>query len=321
MADDKPDDSQKTEEPTPKRLREAHEKGQIARSQEVSHWFMILALTAIVGILAPTMAGGVTRELIGFIARPHAFIMEPGALGEVLRELLYGLAAVMVLPVGTALIAAALSGFIQSGAVLSVEPLKPKLTKISLISGAKRLFSSRALVEFAKGVLKIVIVGAAVVFVLWPQQDLIPLIPQMEMPRFLTTMQGLGLRVLVTVLSVMTVIAGLDYLYQKHKHLKEMRMSRQELKDEFKQTEGDPMVKARLRQIRAERARQRMMAAVPEADVVVTNPTHFAVALKYEPGKSTAPKVTAKGVDFLARRMRELAEAHGVPLCCGPSSP
>ena len=318
MSGEQPDESQKTEEPTPKRLREAQEKGQIAKSQEISHWFMILAFTIIVGYLAPTLAEAVSSSLVGFLARPHAIPLGPGELANVLRTLLGSLAAALLMPVGVAILAAGLSGLLQSGTVLSLEPIQPKLSKISPKSGLKKLFSSRALVDFLKGVLKIVVVGTAVTLVLWPEQDLIPMIPQMEMPRLLATMQGLGLRVLITVLAIMTVIAALDYLYQKHKHLKELRMSRQELKDEYKQTEGDPLVKARLRQIRTERARQRMMAAVPEADVVVTNPTHFAVALKYEPGKSTAPKVTAKGVDSLAQRMRELAEAHDVPLVENP---
>ncbi len=318
MAEGQTDDAQKTEEPTAKKLHDAREKGQIARSQEVSHWFMILAFTLIVAFLAPTVAGDLSGTLVNFIARPHAIPMGVAGVGDVLRGALGALALALMAPVGVALIAALVSGFVQSGAILTLEPMKTKLSKISLLSGAKRLFSMRAAVEFAKGIVKIVIVATAVGFVLWPKRDLIPILPTLEMIQFLAIIQDLGVRVLITVLAVTTLVAGLDYIFQRHKHMKEMRMSRQEIKDEFKQTEGDPMVKARLRQIRTERARQRMMAAVPEADVVVTNPTHFAVALKYDPVTMSAPKLIAKGVDSLAHRIRELAEELDIPVVENP---
>lgn len=319
MAEDQDrDDSQKTEEPTPKRLREAREKGQVARSQEISHWFMILAFTVIVGFFGQGLAGGVGEVLLPFIARPHAFAIGEREVGALLRNAAAGIAAVFLVPVAIAVLAALLSGLLQTGVVLSLEPIKPKLSKISLNSGFKRLFSTRALSEFAKGVFKIAIVTLAVVLVIYPERDLIPQVPSMTMAALLDTVQSLGLRLLLAVLAVMTVIAALDYLYQHHKHIKQLRMSRQDLKDEYKQTEGDPMIKARLRQIRTERARQRMMAAVPEADVVITNPTHFAVALKYRPDEMTAPRLLAKGVDSLAQRMRALAEEHEIPVVENP---
>jgi flagellar biosynthetic protein FlhB len=318
MAENQTDDAQKTEEATPKKLRDAHEKGQIARSQEVSHWFMIFAFTLTVAFFAPGVASDLSGTLVSFVAQPHAIPLDGAGVGEVLRRALTTLALALMAPIGVAVFAALLSGFIQSGVVLSLEPMKPKLSKISVLSGAKRMFSMRAIVEFAKGIVKIVIVTTAVGLVLWPKRDLIPVVPTLEMPQFMATMQDLGIRVLITVLSVVSVIAGLDYLFQRHKHMKEMRMSRQEIRDEYKQTEGDPMVKARLRQIRTERARQRMMAAVPEADVVIANPTHFAVALKYDPVQMGAPKLVAKGMDSLALRIRELAEELGIPVVENP---
>nr|NIR60380.1 flagellar biosynthesis protein FlhB [Gammaproteobacteria bacterium] len=204
------------------------------------------------------------------------------------------------------------------GLVFSTEPIAPKLEKLSLAKGLKRLFSSRSLVEFLKGLAKISIVTAVVVLLLWPEQEVIPNVTAMTAAQFVGMLQGLAVRILVAVLAVMTVIAVLDFLYQKHQHLKRLRMSKQELKEEFKQTEGDPMIKARLRQIRMERARRRMMAAVPEADVVVTNPTHYAVALKYDPQMTEAPVLTAKGIDSIALRMREVAEQHDVPIVENP---
>jgi flagellar biosynthetic protein FlhB len=318
MADDRPDDSQKTEEPTQKRLREARDKGQIAKSQEVGHWFMILAFAITVGYLAPGMAGGIAEALGGFIARPHAAAMDAAGLRDLLLETAGLLGLALLPPFGLAMAAAVSAGLIQSGVVFSLEPMRPKLEKISPASGLRRMFSARALAEFVKGIVKLVIVAAVVGLMLWPERRLIPSVVTMDLPQFLALMQSLGFRVLLAVLAVMTVIAGLDFLFQKHQHTKQLRMSRQEVRDEFKQTEGDPMVKARLRQIRVERARQRMMAAVPEADVVIANPSHFAVALRYELGSSGAPKVTAKGVDSLALRIREVAEECDVPVVENP---
>ncbi len=319
MAEDQErDESQRTEQPTPKRLREAREKGQIARSQEVSHWFMILAFAVILGFFAHGLAGGIGEILLPFLARPHAIPVGEREVGRLLSDTVGGIALVFLVPVAIAVLAALLAGVVQTGAVLSLEPIKPKLSKISLVSGFKRLFSTRALAEFAKGVVKILIVALAVLAVIYPERVLIPRVPSMTMVAFLDTVQALGLRVLLAVLAVMTVIAALDYLYQHHKHMKQLRMSRQELRDEYKQTEGDPMIKARLRQIRTERARQRMMAAVPEADVVITNPSHVAVALAYRPDEMTAPRLIAKGVDSLALRIRALAEELKIPVVENP---
>ncbi len=318
MADERPDESQKTEEPTQKRLQEALQKGQVAKSQEVGHWFMILAFAIMVGFLAPGVARDIGDALYGFIARPHAIRVDGAGIQDLLGDLTTNLGLALSVPVLLALIAALASGLLQTGFVLTTEPIKPKLERISPASGLKRMFSARALVEFLKGVAKLSIVACVIALLLWPERRLISELVAMDLPGFLAVIESLAFRVLVAVLAVMTVIAGLDFLFQKQQHAKQLRMSKQEVKDEFKQTEGDPMVKARLRQIRMERARQRMMAAVPEADVVIANPTHFAIALAYEPGSVGAPKVTAKGVDTLALRMRELAEENDVPVVENP---
>ena len=318
MAENQQDDSQKTEEPTHRRLEQAREKGQVARSQEVNHWFMILAATIILAIFAKSVTGGIVSHLHRFIEQAHAIRLDGPQLREIVLGSVIDLGLIVLVPVLLILFAAVLAGFVQTGLVFSTEPLTPKLEKLSLGRGLKRLFSTRSLVDFAKGLVKIAIVAAVVVLLLWPEVDIIPIITTMDLGSFLDLLQTLSLRVLVGVLSVMTVIAGLDFLYQKQQHLKQLRMSKQELKEEFKQTEGDPMIKARLRQIRMERARQRMMAAVPEADVVVTNPTHYAVALKYDDATMEAPVLTAKGVDHVARRMREIAREHDVPIVENP---
>jgi flagellar biosynthetic protein FlhB len=307
------DDAQKTEDPTPKKLEKAREKGQVAKSQEVNHWFIILALGLILTIFAPAMAGGLTDTLVRFLEKPHQLPVT-GGLGDVLVDTMVDLLWVFLLPMLVVMVAAAAANFLQIGLLFSAEQLKPKLEKISPLKGAKRLFSTRALVDFAKGVAKLSIVGFVAFLMVWPQHDVLPMLIEYSMSAQLDMLHGLALKVVGGVLAVMTVVAALDVAYQRYKHHQEMKMSKQEVKDEFKQSEGDPQVKQRLRQLRMEKSRKRMMAAVPEADVVVTNPTHYAVALAYTHGEMSAPRVVAKGADEIARRIREVAEENDVPL-------
>lgn len=318
MAEDNQDDSQKTEEPTHKRLQDARDKGQIAKSQEVSHWFMIAAFAVIVGFFLPNMVRDVAAIMLPFIEQPHLMATTPGGLLAIIGDSLLSLGFALLIPMAFLVLTALASGFIQSGVLITAEQIKPKLEKISVLKGFKRLFSLKTLMEFAKGIAKLTIVGAVITLVIWPEWESIPSFALLELTEFLELVRVLSLKVLVATVAVMAVIAGLDYLFQKSQHIKQMRMSRQDMKDEFKQTEGDPMVKARLRQIRTERARQRMMSAVPEADVVITNPTHFSVALKYDMDAMAAPRVTAKGVDNIALKIREVAKEHKVPLVENP---
>jgi flagellar biosynthetic protein FlhB len=318
MAENQSEESQKTEEPTQRRIEQAREKGQVAKSQEVNHWFMILAFALVVAVFAGSLTGGITTALYQFIEQPHAIRLDGGQLRQVLLETLADLGLAVLLPMAVVLLAALMTGFAQNGLVLSTESLVPKLEKISPMKGLKRLASSRSLVDFVKGVLKISIVGAVIIILLWPDFAVIANASTLGMKQFLILLQDTAARVLIGVLAIMTIIAGLDFLYQKQQHLKQLRMSKQEVKEEFKQTEGDPMIKARLRQIRMERARKRMMAAVPEADVVITNPTHYAVALKYDMEAMDAPVLVAKGADLVAQRMREVADEHGIPIVRNP---
>ncbi len=319
MAEDSQDDSQKTEEPTSRRLEQAREKGQVAKSQEVTHWFMILAAALLIGVFGKTFVGGVAASLYKFIARPHSIRVDGSEeLRELMSETFSQLGMAVLMPVTVILLAAFVAGFIQNGFIFSTETITPKLSKLSLVKGLKRLFSTRSVVEFVKGILKICIVAAVIVLLLWPEREVIFLVTSMDATQFMGALQALAIRVLIGVLAIMTVIAAVDFLYQKQQHMKELRMSKQELKDEFKQSEGDPMIKARLRQIRTERARRRMMSAVPEADVVVTNPTHYAVALKYDHEAMDAPVLVAKGADQVALRIREVAEEHDIPVVENP---
>lgn len=312
------DNSQKTEEPTQRRLEEARRKGQVPMSREVNHWFMILAATLITVSLAPAALGGMMRAMRTFIEQPHAIPTDLANLTEILQGTAGAVALVVALPLAVLLAAAAAPGLIQAGPMFSPERIQPKLEKISLAKGLKRLFSLKSIAEFVKGVAKLAIVGAVAAALFWPVFGEAELYISLDAVALMDLLRDLSGRMLVGVLAVVSVIAALDYLYQRFEFTKSMRMSRQELKDELKQTEGDPHVKARLRQIRMERARRRMMAAVPDADVVITNPTHFAVALVYDMETMAAPRLVAKGTDRIALRIREVAEEHDVPVVENP---
>ena len=312
------EDSQKTEEPTPKRLEDARRKGQVASSREVNHWFIILAGAVSFMALAPGMSNRIIRAISRFVTEPDLIITSPAGIGLALKGML-GEVLLAVLPVIMLLvIAAILAGVVQSGLVFSGERIKPELSKISIAKGAKRLFSLKSVAEFVKSVLKLIVVGGVVTLLFIPIFEDLSSITTMPIAATMTLLQSLAVRLFIGVLAVMSVIAIIDFIYQRFEHIKSMRMSRQEIKDELKQTEGDPQVRARLRQIRTERARRRMMAAVPEADVVITNPTHFAVALKYDPQEMSAPRLVAKGADAVAERIREVARDHNVPLVENP---
>jgi flagellar biosynthetic protein FlhB len=193
----------------------------------------------------------------------------------------------------------------------------PSLEKISPLAGLKRIFSLRSFADFVKGLLKIAVVGGIVYVVITPSVGDLHKLVGMEIVQLLRVIVSLLNRLLFTVFAAMVVIAALDLFYQRYEHVKGLRMSRQEIKDEMRESEGDPMVKGRLRQLRMERARKRMMAEVPKADVVVTNPTHYAVALRYDPEMSS-PKVVAKGVDKVAQKIREIAKENDVPVVENP---
>ncbi|SLN76827.1 flagellar biosynthesis protein FlhB [Oceanibacterium hippocampi] len=316
MADE--DQSQKTEEPTAKKLEDAFKKGQVAKSQEVGHFFMTAGIALAVLTVAAGAGGDLARSLSIFVESPHLFDTDSGILQAAFADLGLNLALTMAPVLGILILAALIGNVIQHRPFVSLERIKPKFSKISLIEGIKRQFSLKALVEFLKGLGKLTLVGAVAVTLIWPQMDRLPLIVSYDPSDILELVQRLSLLMLSGVAAVMAVIAGLDFLYQRYSHIKGLKMSRQEIKDEYKDAEGDPLIKAKLRQLRMERSRRRMMAAVPTADVVITNPTHFAVALKYDGGKMNAPKVVAKGQDLVALRIRKLAEENDVPIVENP---
>ncbi|MTH97638.1 flagellar biosynthesis protein FlhB [Roseibium sp. RKSG952] len=316
MADDT-DDSEKTEDPTHKRLREAHEKGDVAKSQEVSTWFTLAGATIMIAFFAPTVVSLLGSELKGYLEHAHHIPTDGTALGHLWRNTGFMVALIVAVPLLVVVLMAVAGNLVQHQMLFTTETIKPKLSKISPVSGFKRLFSSQSLMNFAKGMLKLVIVGALMVAVLWPHRDEAEIMIFADTTIVLEEARVLILQLLAAVLAAMTVIAGADFLYQRHTWFQKQKMTLREVKEEYKQTEGDPLIKGKIRQLRMERARKRMMAAVPEATVVVTNPTHYAVALKYEDAMG-APLCLAKGVDAVALKIREVAKEADIPVVENP---
>ena len=312
MADE--DDASKTEDPTDKKLSDARNKGQVASSQEVKNLGILLAVTAGLMMVAPNLANDIRINMFPFVQNIHSISVDFASMTRVSLDLtlnlLWALAPIFALLV----VASIFSNIMQSGIVWAPSKVKVDWSKISLKTGTKRMFSMRTLMEFLKGVLKLLTVGLVAFGMAIPLLKDIELIPQMDFLYSLDRIQLIAVLLASGTIAVMVVIAGMDFAFQKHKHSKEMRMTKQEVKDEQKQSDGDPQVKAKIRQIRSERARQRMMSAVPEADVVITNPTHYSIALKYNMEAMAAPKLVAKGLDHVAFRIREVAEAHDIPL-------
>ena len=297
MADDA---GQKSEAPSGKRLSEAREKGQIPLSREVNTWFMLVASMLAVFVLGPSVMTRLALTLRQFIEQPAQMAMDQGALGQVLYDAFTTSALIAAIPLAVLFAGGMIGPMLQAGFVISFEPLMPSLDKISPLAGLKRLFSLRSVIEFAKGLLKLIVIGGVMTALLLPSLSGLEHFIGLDPISIMDDLRTLAFRTAGGAVGVVTVIAAGDFLYQRFEFMQKMRMSKQEVKEEFKQSEGDPVIRGRLRQLRMQRARRRMMQAVPKADVVITNPTHFAVAMQYDPATMAAPVVVAKGADLIA---------------------
>ena len=271
---DQQDDTEKSEEPTQKRLDEALERGDVVKSQEVNTWFVLGAATLILLSFSGQMSSGLNGLLRGLLANAHAIPVDGRGLIAVMQQLGIGTIAAVALPLGILAVAAIAGNMVQHRLVWSGESLKPKLSKISPGAGFKRLFSKIALMNFVKGLIKLALVGAIMTMILWPKRHQLDGLVTMDPAVVLLLTRALSLDVLGAVVAVLAIIAAADYLFQYRQWYNRLKMSLQELKEEYKQTDGDPHIKAKIRQLRVERMKKRMMAAVPQASVIITNPTH-----------------------------------------------
>jgi flagellar biosynthetic protein FlhB len=314
---DTPEKDDRTEEPTQRRLEQAIERGDVAKSQEINTFFVLGGLALAIMILSGPVARSLALDLRGFLMNAHLVPADGAGLAAAGRSALWAWLSAVALPLGLLALAGLAGGAVQHRPLWSATPMKPQLSRISPLSGAKRVFGKEAFVQFVKGLLKILIVGAVAGVVLWAERDRLDALARLEPGAVLPATLALSLKLLAGVLAVYAFLAAGDAVYQRLSWLQRQRMTKRELKEEYKEQEGSPEVKARLRQIRMARVRKRMMAAVPKATVIVANPTHYAVALQYETGMA-APVCVAKGVDALALRIRAVAAEHGVPVVENP---
>lgn len=305
---------ERTEDPTGKKLADARRKGKLAKSKDLSGAIDLIAAAIVLAMMGAFISGEMgelmSRTLGGTqVSQGNAFDYIGPALHESSKAMLVTLAPVMVLM----FVAILLSHFLQVGPLFTTEPLSPKLSRLNPISGIKRVLSIRGLMQTAMSVAKLSVVGTIVVLVIMRNEIKLVRLPVLTpMQATMVTIYVL-IEILAWVLSILLVIGVVDYMYQKWQHKKDLRMTKQEVKDEFKSLEGDPEIKRRRFRMAQEVAMQRISTEVPEADVIVTNPTHFSVALRYKSGWG-APRVVAKGADQLALRIRFIASANGVPI-------
>jgi flagellar biosynthetic protein FlhB len=311
------DDTERSEDPTQKRLDEALERGDVVKSQEVNTWFVLAGATLILLSFSGTMSSGITSMLAGFIGQAHNIPVDGRGLMHTMEKLGLETIAAVALPFMLLVLAAIAGNMVQHRLVWSAESLKPKLSKVSLGAGFKRLFSKVALANFIKGLIKLSLIGAVMGVLLWPKRDQLDGLVAMDPAVVLPLTKTLSLEMLGTVVAILAIVAAADYLFQYRQWYERQKMSVREMKEEFKQTEGDPAIKAKIRQLRQSRAKRRMMAAVPKASVIITNPTHYAVALQYDRGMN-APLCLAKGIDNIALKIREVAAQHNIPVVENP---
>jgi flagellar biosynthesis protein FlhB len=305
---------EKTEDATPRQREKAREEGRVALSREVGTLFILTTATVVIYAFGPYM----TRRLLGVFVwvfqNMSTFDMSEGGTVVLLRAAFIQV-ILIIGPIMLALIVASIAGaVIQTGFLISGTPLQPKGNRINPLEGAKRMLSWRLLMETGKSIFKFTVVGMVSYHTLKPILPWASTMMDGEPSQVLPALLGIGVKVALYILVFMLVVALSDYAYQRWDYEKNLRMSRYEVKQEFKQTEGDPQIRARVRSIRQQQLRQRMMEEVREAEVVITNPTHFAVALRYDSLDREAPHVTAKGRGPIARRIKEVAQENDVPL-------
>lgn len=305
---------EKTESPTQRRLQEARKKGDVAKSMEVPSAAVLLAGLLTLYATSDFMLGRITKMLKYYLANMHTIQVIPDNMAALTRAGMLDTGLILAPVMGVIILVALGANYAQVGVLFSTEKITPKLEKIDPIRGLGNIFSKQTMANVVKSISKLVIVG----YVSFAEiKAALPgILPLMDQPPYaiLVFMSRVAFWIFLKSALIIAVLAALDYAFQRWQFMEKMKMTKQEIKDEAKQTEGDPYVKGRIRSIQMEMARRRMMAEVPKADVVITNPTHLAIALKYDGLSMAAPVVLAKGAGFIAQRIKEVAAEHHIPL-------
>lgn len=303
---------EKTERGTPKKRSDAREKGQVAKSPEIASAFILVATISVMMALGPffhekifALFGDIFRRQLSMEVT-DANVM--GLFASYTVQMLLILAPILIVTLLVALAA----NYVQIGWLFTAKPLQPKFSKLNPLTGLKNIFGLRSVMEFLKSSLKLIIVGVIVYLIIWGEREKIMSLAYVPIEQTLSYVAGLMVRVGLLVGVALAILAFGDYFYQKYEYEKSLKMSKQDIKDEHKNSEGDPFIKGKIKEKQRRMAMMRMMQEVPKADVIITNPTHFAVALQYDASRMDAPRIIAKGQDYMALRIRQIAKDNGV---------
>jgi flagellar biosynthetic protein FlhB len=308
------DKSDKTEKPTPRKLRKAREKGQIARSREISMTATLLGMLLMLYYFGSNIVNKLEMEIVTHLRFNVQEELTISVVTTIFRDVVFRM-GIMMAPVFCAIFVISIaSNVVQGGLAVSPESMKPKFNKLNPAQGVKKILSKTGLVNLAKSLVLITAVSIISWQVISDHMSLYPRMILMDVRQIFHWTTTISFKILIRVAILMIVVAVADYAFQKYQFKKQLKMSKQEVKDEYKEMEGDPVTKGRIRRIQREMARKRMMNDVQTADVVITNPTHYAVALSYKMDSMAAPKVIAKGTDLLAAKIKELALEHNIPI-------
>lgn len=315
MADDSED---KTEAPTPHRIEKAREEGDIPRSRELTSVLVLVVGVSIIWIGGESIGRRLAALLASGLRFDHGIVNDPNlVLGQIILLLKEAMFALLPLIAGVVIIAL-FSPILLGGLVFSGKSIQFKFSKLNPLTGIARLFSAQVGAELVKALLKSLLMGSTAGAYLWHKwPEIMRLISESPITAMSNALNIAGMCALMVVISIIPMV-GFDVIWQLYSHFKKLRMSRQDIRDEYKESEGDPHVKGRLRQMQRAAARSRMMADVPKADVIVNNPTHYSVALQYDENKMSAPKVVAKGAGLVALRIREIGEENRIPMLEAP---
>ena len=306
---------EKTEDPTARRMRQAREEGNVARSTDLTAAFMLLASVLLLYAFGTRLGEGLAATLHTLILSTHSENpTRPDDLRDILGYLT-NLAAIVVLPL---LLASAAVGLIASasqvGFMLTGKPLVPQFSKLNPLSGVKRLFDARAAMRLVMSLAKVGIISGLAIFIIMSDIETIAALPGMAVIDALFASANMVFMLAIKLSALLIVLALADFIFQKWQHNRDQRMTKQEVKQDLKDMDGDPLMKQRRARVARQLAMQRMAQQVPTADVIITNPTHLSIALKYDPDAMRAPRVVAKGADFMAMRIRQIATANNIPL-------
>ena len=310
--------AERTEEATPHKLQQARQKGDVVKTADLPTLASFAAVISVIAMGGGYFAKKMAAALTPFIAHADDLRMEGHGGVQILRMAMGAGAPMLLTVMGCAAVAGAAGNIVQHGLMFTPDKIKPDLKKLSPLAGLKRIFGLDNGVQFAKSVVKIGVVGWIAWGVVAPHVPELQRLAAIDPTAIMPLCAAILRKLVFAVAGLLLVMAGADYMWQRHRFMQRMKMTKEEIKEEFKQQDGDPHVKAKRRQIQMQRSRRRMLQAVPQATVVVMNPTHYAVALKYEEGAASAPECVAKGLDALALKIRAVAEEAGVTVIEDP---